>query len=811
MSAADCDFGCLPGLYGVRCAVFAMDRGANLWKLLESVEHHVLPNSISPPRASGAAGEAMATGESVSPIVAHVQRLLRSRPRLAVTMFVVAMIVGAVQGISLHTPQYTSRGAIQIQPVEGATDQRSAQGYAGFMATQAALATSRPILHSALEDHLRGDARFADKVAGWNVDAMMDHLSTEQLRGTQLIRFNGQNRDPALAQAIVDAVMQSFITSMQREFAAADRHQLDQALRQHDQMFAQLDQARQQVARLRDQLTTARRDESLRQKLAEAAPDQTAGSAQPLTAVQIAQTDPRMRQYLDALAVDQMRLADLSNRFAPRHPAVRQLIGSIATQTQQIELYAERLNQARRAAASLPSVAITTTPNPPPPESTQSVARIEIDLAAANQHYLNLQNTIDATGRRIDQLRLQSSWKSAARIVEPANFPATPLPGSISHDLVIGALAGLAFALIGLIVYCMIDHRCHTIQQAVAESDNAYVLGDVPDVRSTADASSQRRAIQAVHQLRVRIESPRGSTGGSAILITAGQSGGGATELTIALGASLAAARARCLLIDLDAASHRLTAALGPNQKHDFETILRRDSSLTEQQIDQAVSHALESSQYVRQTLVDLGYRIHGSRPLTPQQVRTTCDEQLLRAVVELGLLSRSGALLLLQAGRDQSLGLWDVLRGEPLQRCTLGTTVPLLDLLPMTPPSAHTAAALELDAIDRMLQTARSCYDLVLIDASLTSASLTVAAMAPRVDSVIMSVPRHGSLRQVRCGLEQLGDLGAPPVGIVLNHGARRAAAAPHAENTIGPLASLLMTTHTAAHRTRKSHRRAA
>ena len=122
--------------------------------------------------------------------------------------------------------------------------------------------------------------------------------------------------------------------------------------------------------------------------------------------------------------------------------------------------------------------------------------------------------------------------------------------------------------------------------------------------------------------------------------------------------------------------------------------------------------------------------------------------------------------------GIDDHLGLADVLLGETsLEKATVASEVPGLDIMPNGLPTSVPAELLESHQMVKMLHDARRLYDLVLIDAPPLLAVADPAIIAPLVDSVILTVRITKNGRSpVEHAKRILKDIDVTPAAVIVN-----------------------------------------
>jgi len=360
-----------------------------------------------------------------------IQRLVRGRPMVCVVLLVLTMALGAVFVFARHQPTYISTGTIQIRPANvHAMDQRTdvpiGQNYSQFMATQQTLIGSRPMLQRAFDEHLRQNPRFAERVEDWTPRNLAGRLTVTVPRRTQLLHVRCQYSDPQLAQAIVDAVMQTYLNALHQGVVDNDLHRLRRTETELAELQAKRQALRQALIEKRVAMSRAtyRRDHLMQQTQRPAqTPPQPAPSPR-----QVVQQDPAMRQYAAELREAKLRYQQQRERFSPRHQAMRQLDQRIAM--------LERLIQTRRGdlLAELAEQPESPEPSQLPPAETnreaelartlEAIAQLELEVATEQQQLDDVPDSIaQLTARAADHDRAADAARRCAGFDRSAHRP----------------------------------------------------------------------------------------------------------------------------------------------------------------------------------------------------------------------------------------------------------------------------------------------------------------------------------------------------------------------------------------------------
>jgi Mrp family chromosome partitioning ATPase len=225
--------------------------------------------------------------------------------------------------------------------------------------------------------------------------------------------------------------------------------------------------------------------------------------------------------------------------------------------------------------------------------------------------------------------------------------------------------------------------------------------------------------------------------------VTSPAPGDGKTSLVTSLGLSYAATGARTLLIDSDLIGAGLTTRVNSIVRRKVGAILLREKLISEKQLTEALDLAQRQGKRLGEVLTALGW-------------------------VKEGDLERA-----LSIQKESSLGLLDVLDGEPLSDCLINGWAPNLSVLPMGNVGANHAGQISLRAVRRIIAEARANFDVVLVDTGPILGSLEACILAAAVDEVIVTVARGQQRPLVEKTFSRLREIGAKIAGIVFNRAA--------------------------------------
>ena len=722
------------------------------------------------------------------PATLKIQQLLIGRWWLTLGVLV-STVLGSIFCLTArHRSMYQSQATIQILPYKAQSLQlesefRTGHNYDSFMNTQATLLRSRPILTRVL-DGLHQDARYDEQTAKWTIDTLAGGVVTEVPRRTQLIKVRFTHPNPQIAQAVVDSVTQIYLESLEQGLIDTDLHRLRQAnsrldeLRQrHEQLSQQSVQARMALTAAFDRLNDAQRRESDNPSLA----IRTAPRA--LDADQTPQ-DPRTRQCVEALTQAKLEYSQMQERFSDRHPAMIRLSRRIAMYEQTLaEIERRRVESTPQTTASA-----TTSTHPEPPKDDQAlnsdVVRHELELTQLSHQLAYTRKLIEQLTQRTDQLKNESGLAGQINLIESANLPTEPVEEQAYKDIVTGSIIGVALGLALLIGINLLDHRCH-LPALITEQKDIAMLGEVPAFNPKAPSI----ATESIHRTRVRLQAGGLGDCDKVAVVTASQTGGGATTACISLGASLAAGGLRTLLIDADMQGRSMSRQFGCAVLRNFEDVLRTDGRIDEADLMEAANQVKVREMGLRETLFELGYPVDQAEHMVSPAMQQRRNQLLYEVITEMQLLPMLEAQLLMQRCHTQPRGLSDALAGEPIRHCVTSTDVDGLYLLPSNDGDMLRNDAIGAEPLKQLLQRVREQYDVVLIDTPSLDESLAAVLFASHADCSVLVVPQRGALSDAHEAVTLLSRAGSTSPAMLFNRFGRG-----RADGQLNPLAAAML-----------------
>jgi len=430
-------------------------------------------------------------------------------------------------------------------------------------------------------------------------------LSVDPVRQSRLVQVSFEDRDPALAREVVDAVAHAFVefnltarsstTELATEFLTrevqriqAEIHDMEQELQAYGSRESILalsdgatDLAESSLAELDRHLSEARRRQALAsarlESLDNAAPE----------SLEEVRDSPLILKLEESLAVLEQRHAQMSGRFRPGWPELAELTAEIEQSRQRLRAEVARIAAATLETArsdheqALAEVRNLTAQVDSQKREVQRVRRAAIDYAALQAEIESRRKLLGELVSRRSETRssgeLYDTGSSNIRIVDKAFEPTHPVRPRRLRNTALGLLTGL---FLGLAAAFLLDHLDNTIKD---ESDLARhapalpVLAHVPaleplrvvgepEVRSPDLASHEapRSAFgEAFKNLRTSILLAFADTPPRHILVTSCEPESGKSTTSQNLAVVLAQSGKRVLLIDADLRKPRLHRTFG--------------------------------------------------------------------------------------------------------------------------------------------------------------------------------------------------------------------------------------------------------
>jgi Mrp family chromosome partitioning ATPase/uncharacterized protein involved in exopolysaccharide biosynthesis len=739
-------------------------------------------------------------GGGANPL-AKIHQYLRGRYLKAIMTGTLLAAAIAPAAYFLVPLKYSSVGQIQVRstilsPLSGGTgDSNLISNYEGFVQTTVEqLRRHDVILRAVRTTTWRAVAPAGTMPEAEEVAAFADSLDISHPGGTELIFVRFRDANPRRAAAGVDALISTYkelsetlspdnytermdvlnrernrlqneiqMLKTQIENVAPEYHGDDFA-QVHGQTLARLQELAGMIASRKFALTMMTSHPTT-----EPANDSatTRPMAATITPELAAQYDPELGRLAAEAERTRVEIDKLTRRgLGPSNPAIRDLTLSLASiedaRNQRFEKLQERLKNA-------PETPLARTndgsPLPSPERMQASIDELEKEQARLTEvsseqvrklreidekraKLADNQNRLADFDAQLFKSELNRPFSTVDRRIIPSEA-SVPLHPDKDRRIVAAAGGGFGGMALGFGIFALIgffDRRLRTVADARDSLDRSNrILGILPYLpEDLADPDQSSTAAFCVHHIRTLLQVGGSGTGNTVMAVTSAAPGDGKTSLVISLGLSYAATGAKTLLIDCDLIGAGLTSRANAIARRKIGSILLREKRISQEQLDQALDQAHRSGKRLGEVLVDMGHLQQG---------------ELQKA---------------LSMQQESSLGLLDVLDGEPLADCVFPGWANNLSILPVGNVGATHAGQLSLRSVRKIIADARTQYDVVLVDTGPILGSLEACLITSAVDEVIVTVARDQQRPLVEKTFSRLREVGARVAGIVFNRAPR-------------------------------------
>lgn len=441
------------------------------------------------------------------------------------------------------------------------------------------------------------------------VDQFLNNLKVTPSVNSRLVTVSYDSPDPALAQAVVNSITETFIASnLERRFEASSyaRKFLEERIGQLRERLEQSERelvayaADAQIINIQSASANAEAGsnkgrslisaslETLNASLSKAQTDRIAAeerwraaqasSGLALSEVLASPTIQRLRQQrAEAVAGRQ----ELLERFQPEYPAVKQADAQIAELDRQLAAEAEDVRRSLRGqyvSAAAAEQAIQA-----------EIGRLKgeaIDLDQRSVRYNILQRELDTNRTLYDGLLQRYREIGIAggvgtnnvSVVDRAERPVQPVA---PRPLINLALAGLLGLMAGAAVVFLLEFLDESLKTPIDVENKLGLplLGSIPllpDAAAMAQAARDPRSgfSEAYHSVRSALQFARVGGTPRTLLVTSAQPGEGKSTSALAIARAFARMGKSVLLIDGDLRNPSLHRMLGANNRSGFSSVL---------------------------------------------------------------------------------------------------------------------------------------------------------------------------------------------------------------------------------------------
>lgn len=495
--------------------------------------------------------------------------------------------------------------------------------------------------------------------------------------------------------------------------------------------------------------------------VAEAAPEETGPKMTPEQIDQfLSQSDPKMKELIQYKIYTYNNLQRVKDRYGAKHRITEEVQRTYAQAEADLEKYRQTL-----IILMGDDIIKTSVGGPQGVFGRQRLEAIKKELEAQIVRVESLRKQKEYLGKKMleikdlqrdikplkenlqvfeDQLRRITAQIEVSRRINIRHYGRKPLEPYTDLRKLFVALGGVGGIFVGFMVVFLFglrDTRLRFVSNARSSIGQVTMLGVLPTLPDDLEDPIQAKlASHCVHQIRTLMQIRSGTAGSTVYAVTSPSSGDGKTSLVLSLGLSFAAAGKRTLMIDSDFTGRGLSTRVSKIIRRRIGSILQRDGWITEVQLNEALRVAKDSNKRLGEVLVQLGY------------------------------LSQTDVSKALTVQENSSVGVLDVLHGEALADCVTSTGIDGLSILPIGGADSSHAPMLSPNMIRRILNDARSRYDVVVVDTGPVPDSVEASLVAAEADDVVLVVSSSTQRKMSEAALDHLFEVGASVQGVVFN-----------------------------------------
>ena len=692
--------------------------------------------------------------------------LFRGRLHWAVILALVLGSAAAVAGYFSQKPVYQGAGVVTVQPeVESIVGKDPRTGlppmFLAYLKGQMGTIVSQQVADRAMQSDTWKEALRTTGSEEISSAKFASTLDAEMVSTTDYnIAVTFTHESPAVATAAVNAALEAYRGIYQQSESSETDQQLAKVkaelrqLKQEERMVmsqiearlpTELDLFRPRLQKMNEELIEIQRElRATQTALAFMSPE--AAKASGLEEFQ----DPQVLAMEEEIDAHEMRIEMLKSLgYGERHRDVKEARAMVNVINARKQRYTEQVK-----AGDTPSGANTEVAKLRRAEQQLRQQQGELEARISDSDKL-LQSIapytlqLETVAGRIKWLEAQEyntklagdASKDRARVAQWASEPTKPSNASSRLQLgVLGFIAGGGMGLALVVMVGLLDSRLRHAADAKNGLRDVRMLGVLPSLPDNlADPEQAERAAHAVNHIRTLLQISGANT--RVFSITGPAAGSGKSSLTVALGLSFAATGNKVLLIDSDIVGAGLTRRLGAVVNKPFDEVVREDGRVSAMQLEEAEQRAM-------------GKGIN-----------------LMDALIEIGALSRDECEKLARRRSDAALGVLDACNGEAIEACIAETGIPRLHVLPVGSARPEDAGLLSPKSLERMFNSAREAYDIVLVDTGPVLGSLEASMAGAEADGTVLIVSRGDSKGVATRSLEHLQSVGARVIGVVFNH----------------------------------------
>jgi capsular exopolysaccharide synthesis family protein len=527
---------------------------------------------------------------------------------ISATFTLIALLIGATQ-----PPLYKLQTSIELQAPDRSRTDDSDTGVSleAYIQTQIRIIESRSLLERVLSKLNDADqARLVETPRLWwarsshdqTIESIRKHISARPSEQAGIVDLSFLSPDPQAGAQFLNSLTQELADFNVERTWRAVQHDRQWTDRQLDELRKRWDQSEQVLTEYSQQSgipVTPRRSDPDQPASISAPPVEPRSQVTPQqkeeNQTSKEENDPKLRQLRTKLTDLENQITQWQALYGPAGDEVQKLKSEAANTQAAIRQRRSALHKDGAAVPSAYAVAENVAPegHAPPRPLTTSRAQIMAHLNILRQEAESNRQIYESAATRLKQ----ANFSSAAQLGNISVVdPAIPVTNSVTpSQLINGCLGALIGLLFGVAYLAVRDHLSHTFSQPdlLGSYLSVQVLGAIPLDRfgqqeQSYDEARQQPALQLGFDTNTQTAEAYRSIRSSIFLRASERSGPrrlvftspglseGKTSVVGNLGAAMASAQRRVLLVDGNLRSPGLHKIFGADNGHGLTDLLSR-------------------------------------------------------------------------------------------------------------------------------------------------------------------------------------------------------------------------------------------
>lgn len=471
-------------------------------------------------------------------------------------------------------------------------------------------------------------ATLADETAQQSavIDSVLEGLSITPIRQSRLVDVSFESRDASLAAQVANGMAQAYIEqNLEYRFLASNEATAwlgDRVAEQRQQVEA-AEAALQRYREQNDAISLEDTENIVVQKLADLNAAVTRAKTVRIEKEAlynqlrhgqsnqvVLDTFPAIlsnafiQQQKAALADLQRQQAQLSENLGPKHPDLIKLGAALQLAQAKLDAEVSKVVESVRSeflAAAAQESSLTAALNSQKSEA-QAMNRKAIDYNVLARDVESSKQMYESLLQRAKETGVAGALRTTnIRVVDAAERPRAPIRPKKGTAVVSGGFAGVALALVLVLLFEFLDSRLKTPDDVKVHL-GLSTLGMLPllDIENPSDLSplagdlSSPQFAEALKTLRTSLLFSTTEKGSKAILVTSAGPGEGKSTVASHIAASLADVGQRTLLVDADMRRPKIHVILGLNDDPGLSNLLVGQAKASE-----VIRHVLHPNLWV--------------------------------------------------------------------------------------------------------------------------------------------------------------------------------------------------------------------